>query len=251
MCQILCVDGDREGNFARIEAALDEAHKGGAEIACLPETTILGWVNPEAHEKAFPIPGPDTDRLAQLARRFGMTLCAGVAEKDGKRLFDSVVLIDRDGRLLFKHRKLNILTELMTPPYTPGTTIEVVETRFGRIGMLVCADTFLGKNLERMRDRQPDLVLVPYGWAAKPDAWPQHGESLRETVQKAARKIGATVVGTDLVGEITHGPWKGRTYGGQSIAVDREGAVLARGKDREPEVLLFDAPLGWKPPNGP
>ena len=57
MCQIVCLDGDRAGNFVRIENALREAKAAQADIACFPETAILGWVNPEAHERAFPIPG--------------------------------------------------------------------------------------------------------------------------------------------------------------------------------------------------
>jgi len=244
LCQILCVDGDREGNFRRIEEALSEAKTRGAAIACFPETSILGWVNPEAHTRAFPIPGKDTERLARLARRYGMMVCIGLAEKSGDRLYDSVVLIGRDGKLLLKHRKINILANLMTPPYTPGEKVEAVETEFGRIGLLICADTFSSEILEKMRARRPDLVLVPYGWAAKPEEWPRHGDSLRDTVAKAARAIGAPVVGTDLVGEITHGPWKGRTYGGQSVVADAEGRILGRAKDRRPDVVVVEVVPG-------
>jgi len=250
MCQTLCVDGDREGNFKRIEESLVEAQKRGAQIACFPESAILGWVNPNAHKLAYPIPGKDCERLQSLAIRRGMMLCIGLEEKDGDRLYGAVVLIGKDGRLFPHHRKINVLPELMTPPYTSGRPedIKVVETEFGRIGLLICADTFSIRHLEIMRDRKPDLVIVPYGWAAESDKWPRHGEELLKTVAKAARTIAAPVVGTDNIGTITHGPWTGRTYGGQSVAVDADGKVLARGKDRVAEVLVFDVPLGWKEP---
>jgi predicted amidohydrolase len=55
MCQIFCLDGDNPGNIVRIENALDEAKKAEADIACFPETVLLGWVNPEAHERSHPI----------------------------------------------------------------------------------------------------------------------------------------------------------------------------------------------------
>lgn len=250
ICQILCVDGDREGNFGRIQEAVIEAKRAGARIVCLPETVILGWVNPDAHRLACPIPGSDTIRLAEMARRYDVMLCAGVEEKDGDRLFDSAVLFNRKGEILLKHRKINTLPKLMTPPYAKGRVedIKAVDTEFGRIGILICADTFLTEALEGMRKRRPDLVLVPYGWAAEPNEWPEHGETLRSTVSKAAKKIGAPLVGTDLIGEITHGPWTGRTYGGQSVATDAEGKVLARGKDREREILVIDVPIGNKQP---
>ena len=53
MAQIFCLDGDREGNFTRIEYAIQEATEKGAQIVCFPEMAVLGWVNPEAHQRAF------------------------------------------------------------------------------------------------------------------------------------------------------------------------------------------------------
>ncbi len=238
MCQIFALDGDREGNFVRIEAALRQAKEQGAQIACLPETTILGWVNPQAHQRAHPIPGADTDRLGRLARQYELYICAGLAEKDGDRLHDSAVLLNPAGRILLKHRKINILTDLMDPPYTPGRDVQVARTPLGTIGLLICADSFQEPLCRRLRDLKPDLVLIPYGWAADETAWPQHGENLKATVRQAAGWIGAPVVGTDLVGAITHGPWKGKTYGGQSTAANAQGQTLAVGKDRQQDCKL-------------
>ncbi len=243
ICQIFCLDGDRSGNFARIENAVAEAKRAGADIACLPETAILGWVNPEAHRRAYPIPGEDSERLRGLAARYRIFISAGLAEKEGERLYDSVILVDDEGRILLKHRKINILTELMTPPYAPGEEVGVAETCFGRIGLLICADTFKNDLLQRMAVLEPDLVLVPYGWAAEEDHWPTHGKELENTVAKAARTIGAPVVGTDLVGEITHGPWTGLVYGGQSVAADAEGNVLTVAADRDREIKIIRVPL--------
>jgi predicted amidohydrolase len=119
-------------------------------------------------------------------------LCVGIDEKDGDDLFDAAVLINRKGEILLKHRKINTLPELMDPPYAKGKVedIKAVDTEYGRIGILICADTFLNNALENMRKCKPDLVLVPYGWAAKHEEWPEHGEKLRQTVVKAAA-IGA------------------------------------------------------------
>jgi len=246
MCQIFCLDSDDLGNFARIEHALIEAKNGGADIACFPETTILGWVNPDAHKMAHPIPGDYSNQLAALARKYSLFVVAGLAEKEDDKLFDSVVLIDDKGEVLLKHRKINILTELMTPPYTPGSEVNIVDTRFGKIGLLICADTFRQNILEKMAALQPDLLLVPYGWAAQVEEWPEHGKSLENVVKKTALKIHAPVVGTDLVGEITNGPWAGRTFGGQSVAVDKTGQVLAIAKDRDKDVQVVSIEITIK-----
>ena len=80
-CQILVIDGDREGNFRRIEYALDEAQAQHADIALFPESSILGWENPDAHRLAQPIPGADSDRIADLARSHHIMIAIGLDEK--------------------------------------------------------------------------------------------------------------------------------------------------------------------------
>ena len=246
VCQILCVDGDLEGNLGRVEAALQEAVRQEAQIACFPETALLGWVNPDAHQLADPIPGRATERLQALARASDVMIAIGLAEKAGECLHDSCVLIDRDGTLLLTHRKVNILTELMDPPYTPGPVkqLNVVDTRYGRIGMVICADTFKDEIVAAAAEQLPDLLVVPYGWAAAPEQWPQHGEQLTTWVTHTARRAGCAVVGVDLVGEITHGPWTGLTYGGQSIVSDRAGKAIATLGDRVEEVRIVVVEVG-------
>lgn len=239
ICQIVCMEGDRRGNLARIEHAVAEAAEAGAEIACLPESVVYGWVNPEAHRRAHPIPGEDSRRLCEMARRHKIFLCVGLDEKAGEDLYDSALLIDDTGRVLLKHRKIILLGELMTPPYAAGREVRVVETRFGRIGVLICADTHEPEIRARMAKLKPDLVLVPYGYAAPELAWPRHGKELERVITTAAKTFGAPVVGTNLIGQITHGPWAGRTYAGHSVAADGTGKILAIGRDFDRDVSVI------------
>lgn len=239
ICQIFCLDSDRLGNFVRIENAIREAKEAGADIACFHETAILGWVNPDAHKRAHPIPGEDSDQLCRLAKDYDLYLCVGLAEKEGRRLYDSVVLIDNNGNILIKHRKINLLSELMNPPYTAGKRVEAVETEFGKIGLLICADTHDDKILKRMAALKPDLLFVPYGYVATEHEWPGHGKELEKVVINTAKKTGAFVIGTNLVGEITNGPWKGRIYGGQSVAADKTGQVILVAKDRDRDINII------------
>ncbi len=246
VCQILCIDSDREGNFRRIEYALESAAKQGAQLTCFPETAILGWVNPEAHELVDLIPGPTSERIAELARKHKLMICIGLAEKAGDKLYDSAILVGADGRILSKHRKINTLVELMEPPYARGTRedIRVVETPLGRIGLLICADTFKDELVQAAGAQSPDLLLVPYGWAADKSEWPEHATKLAACVSATAKRAGCPVVGTDLVGLITAGPWTGKTYGGQSVVADREGKVLTVLRDRDAEVRVIDLKIG-------
>ena len=162
----------------------------------------------------------------------------GLDEKDGDKLFDSAILVDKSGKLLWKHRKLNVLAWLMSPPYAEGRAqdVGVVETEFGRIGLVICADTFGDAIAERIEKLAPDLMLVPYGWAAPVGQWPAHAKDLERLVEKRAAQWKCPVVGTDVVGQMTHGPWKGQTFGGASVVVDASGKLLDVLRDRDVEV---------------
>lgn len=243
VCQILAIDGDREGNFRRIEYALETARAGGADLATFPESAVLGWQNPKAFEMATPIPGADSDRIAALAVQYGLMICIGLDEKDGGRLYDSAILVNKTGRLLWKHRKLELLAELMEPPYSPGTPegIGAVDTELGRIGLLICADTFVDAYVERVAELRPGLMLVPYGWAAGMEEWPAHARELEDLVVRRAVQWGCPVVGTNLVGVMMHGPWRGRTYGGASVVADGSGALLAKLRDRDVDVRIVES----------
>jgi predicted amidohydrolase len=245
LCQILVIDGDREGNFRRIEYALEAAQAAHADIAVFPESSILGWENPNAYRLATPIPGPDSNRITVMARKYGLMIAIGLDEKDGDRLYDSAILVDKTGKLLWKHRKINVLPELMIPPYAQGKPedIGIVETEYGRIGVMICADTFTDNHFERIKQLKPDLMLVPYGWAAEADRWPAHAKDLELLVTRRAALLKCPVVGVDLVGEMTQGPWKGRTYGGASLVVDGTGKVLQTLRDRDVEMRVVEVPV--------
>lgn len=157
---------------------------------------------------------------------------------------DLALLIDDGGQVLLKHRKHILLSELMTPPDSAGRDVQVVEIRFGRIGVLICADTHEPKILARMAKLTPDLVLVPSGYAATEEAWPEHGKELERVVANAAKTIGVRLIGTNLIGQITHDPWAGRTYAGHSVTLDRTARILAVGRDFDRDIAVVSVPLG-------
>ena len=228
LCQIEVISGDRVGNFSRNEAALSEAKHQRADLAVFPESAILGWICPAAHDLAHPIPGEDSDRLCQIARDHAVAMIIGIDEKSGDQLYDSAIAIDSDGRIIAKHRKFNVLPELMDPPYATGepNSFAIAEFDFGRVALVICADTFIEATIQRINTAKPDLLAVPYGWVADPKAWPQHGERLHELIIRLAKELNCPVVGVDAVGIIADGPWAGRKLCGASLAANREGAPI-------------------------
>jgi predicted amidohydrolase len=240
MAQLICLDGDRSGNLIRIENALIAAKKENVDVIVFPESSILGWENPEAFQHACPIPGKDSEFLCSLAIKYKMHICIGLDEKDGEKLYDSAIIIDDNGKILLKHRKINVLPELMNPPYSVGNGVQTVKTRFGIVGLMICADSFMDDLIQSIKNQKPDFVLIPYGWAALEKDWPAHGQDLVKVVKNVANTVGCPVIGTNLVGQISNGPWKGQTYGGQSVAYNPDNQKLVIGKDRDVELVIFE-----------
>jgi len=240
------MDGDREGNCRRIEYALQQANRSRADIALFQESSILGWENPDARQLAQPIPGSDSNRIAELAQKHKIMIAIGIDEKVGGRLYDTAILVDKQGLLLWKYRKINVLPGLMRPPYEPGRPegIGVATTEFGRIALLICADTFTGAHIDRLAALQPDLLLVPYGWAAPRGEWPAHSKQLEDLVKGRAAELGVPVAGADLVGVITHEPWRGWIYGGSSFVSDGTGNIVLSLRDRDVDLQLIELAVG-------
>ncbi len=245
VCQTRCLNSDVEGNIQTIEQAVEEAAGKGAQIAAFPETAFIGWVNTAAHELAESIPGRLSDIVCDLASRHEIMTSIGLTEKVEGGIYDSMILAGSNGDILLRHRKINTLAELLTPPYLRGRKedLAAVDTHFGRIGVMICADSFVDEHHRIMADLRPDLLLIPYGWAAEKEEWPGHGKKLEETVSSIARNVGAATVGTNLLGEITTGPWKGKTFEGHSVVADATGHIIALGENNREEILIVDIPL--------
>lgn len=218
ICQIEIVDSDARGNLARIEAAAEQARHHEADLACFPEAALLGWGNPRAMELARPIPGGHSEALCALAARFGLMVAAGLHELAGACLHNTALLIDRDGKLLHRHRKINLIDGVESPPTMPGSPdgLRVTDTRLGRIGLMICADSFIAEHRAALATQKPDVVLIPYAWAAPAADWPEHAQKLHAVIAETARDVGCPVVGADGVGIMTAGPWKDYVIGGSS-----------------------------------
>ncbi len=232
MVQMSVTGGDVEKNLQNAVAHIATAAKEGAQIALLPECLDIGWTHPAARELAQPIPdGRSYQSLAKAAREHKITVCAGLTERLGDKVFNAAVLIGPDGELLGRHRKLNEL-EIGHAFYDQGDGLAVVHTELGTIGVMICADAFARDNAiaKSLGYMGADFILSPCAWAVPPDhdnAVTPYGSIWIETYGPVARMFSMPIIGVSNVGEITGGPWVGHRCIGNSIAVGHDGDILA------------------------
>jgi predicted amidohydrolase len=206
----------------------------GCDVILLPEALPVGWTHPAARQEAESIPdGEWCAALGKAAKRNKVWVCSGVIERDGDRIFNSAVLINADGQFVLVHRKINEL-EMAHDLYAPGEQLRVVDTPFGRMGVMICADAFakgqvIGRTLGLMGAQ---VILSPCSWAVPPDHDQErepYGQLWLDNYQPVAREFGLWIAGVSNVGPITDGPWSGRKCIGSSMVIGPKGEVAWRG----------------------
>jgi predicted amidohydrolase len=245
LLQMLVEPGQVEANLARAEERIREAATRGAQLIVLPEVLDCGWTHPSAREHATMIPGGAAcERLRHAARHAGTHLCAGIAERDGERVFNSAVLFAPDGELLLHHRKIHEL-DIAQPLYARGDRLQVVETALGTIGVMICADGFApGEVVSRTLVLMGAKVIVsPSSWAVPADhdnAREPYGTLWRDCYGRVARETGVWIAGASNVGPVTAGAWAGWKCIGCSLVVGPDGEPVATGPYGEESLIVVD-----------
>ena len=247
MAQIEIEDGDVAGNMMRAEDAAREAVKAGAQLVCIPEAADWGWLYQEARRDAYPIPGRYTNRLSRLAKELNIWISAGCLEKDGDKTYNSAVLINRQGKIVLKHRKIETLQGLTKHLYDWGSAddIKVVDTELGCVGITICADNFKLANPQKVADQGAWLLIAPHGFAAKSSNLKSNSEGYQQHIRTVAKHTGMWVIGTDTVlGKVVGGAWKGMWHSGCSTLANPNGEAAAVGKFLYPDLVICDIPAG-------
>src|SRR5438093_2475807 len=196
LVQMRC-SADRAANLAKAEAAIADAARQGAQIVCLPELFLGPYFcqreDAALFDLAEPIPGPSSEHLARVAKEAKAVVVASLFERRAAGVFhNTAVVFDADGSLLGLYRKMHIPDDPLYHEkyyFTPGDLgFRVFETRFGRLGVLVCWDQWYpeGARLTALQGAQALIYPTAIGWhprektefgAAQHDAW--------QTIQRA------------------------------------------------------------------
>lgn len=173
--QMSC-EKEKEKNILKAERLVREVAAQGAQIICLQELfSSLYFCDVEDYENfalAEFIPGPATDRFGKLAKELGVVIVASLFEKRAEGLYhNTIAVLDADGSYLGKYRKMHIPDD---PGYyekfyfTPGDLgYQVFQTRYGRVGTLICWDQWYPEAARITALMGADLLVYPtaIGWA--------------------------------------------------------------------------------------
>jgi N-carbamoylputrescine amidase len=234
---------DKTANVARGLAALEDAARAGAEVACFAELAFE-WFHPQVpadggvHELAEPIDGPTVKAFQQKARELGVVTVINLYERNGSHAYDSSPVIDADGSLLGVTRMIHITDYPCFHEqgyYTPGDKgAPVFKTRAGNVGVAICYDRHFPEYMRALAVNGADLVIVPQAGAV--DEWP-------EGLYEAEMRVAAFQNGyfTALCNRV--GKEDTLDFAGESFVCGPDGEVIARAAKSADEILYADIDL--------
>jgi N-carbamoylputrescine amidase len=238
---------DLPANADAAERAVRAAATRGAQVVLVQElfatpyfciTQRAEYLSLAASAEGHPL----IARFAALARELGVVLPVSFFERAGTAFFNSVAMIDADGRILGLYRKSHIP---QGPGYeekyyfSPGDTgFRVWDTAFGRIGVGICWDQWFPEAARAMALIGAEVLLYPTAIGSEPPAPGYDSQPHWETVMRghAAANI-LPVVASNRIGTETAPEGTAVTFYGSSFIADQTGALVAKAsRDRE-EVL--------------
>lgn len=114
---------------------------GALDVICLPELINKMGLPGPAVSWAEPIPGPTSERLSEIAKLRGSYVAASILERQGDAVYNTGLLIDRNGGLVGKYRKVQLtLQEGFLNGCVPGNELPIFHTDFGVVGYMICYD---------------------------------------------------------------------------------------------------------------
>lgn len=147
-----------------------EAGRLKLDIVCLGEAILQVGSGVQAPDLAEPIPGPSTRRLGEAARAAHCWVVAGLSENRDGVLYNSAVLLNREGELAGVYRKTHLPPGEWQQGITPGAEYPVFPTDFGTIGIFVCYDWFFPEPTGILTRKGAQIIFAPT-WG---NTWPDH-----------------------------------------------------------------------------
>lgn len=147
---------------------IEEGARRKADLIVLGETLTYAGVGSSYADCAESIPGPSTDYFGDLAKKHELYIVAGLIERDRHQLFNVAVLIGPDGKVAGKYRKVCLPDGEYDKGMSPGSDYPVFDTRFGKIGMMICYDGFFPEVARELSNRGAEIIAWPV-WGCNPE----------------------------------------------------------------------------------
>lgn len=250
----------RSGTIERVLNAIAEAADKGADFIVFPETFVpyypyFSFVLPpmlqgaphlELMKEAVVVPSPETEAVADAARKRGVVVVLGVNERDHGSLYNTQLIFDADGSLALKRRKITpTYHERMVWGQGDGAGLKVVQTKVGRIGALACWEHYNPLARYALMTQHEEIHAAHFPGSL---VGPIFGEQIEVTMRHHALEAGCFVVNAtgwlteEQIASIHPDPklQKGLRDGCMTCIISPEGRHLADPLTQGEGILIAD-----------
>ena len=191
---------DRERTLDKAVSLIEEAARQGAELAVFSESFLPGypyhiWLGaPEWYHDLFKewflngveIPSKTTNVLCEVARVNSISIVMGLNERDGNTCYNTLLYINREGKILGKHRKI-VLTHVERTCWGrgDGTNIRTFDYDRFRVSGLICWEHTMDLNRHALIAQRPQIHVA--SWVGGSAFWYAKTNKFNLTSQLAAR----------------------------------------------------------------
>jgi predicted amidohydrolase len=225
-------------------------------LVCFPEFSIGGLYNNQTtvqevkRYQAITIPGPETDALAEKAKKYNTYIAACNHENDPAwpdNFFNTAFIINPEGKVILKYRKMNIAFGLnphdifdryINPITKTRDFFPVVDTRIGRLACFICGDLMIPEIVKASALKGAEVVLhLNSGFAGE---LPRHVLRTRawdNTVYIVEDNWSSRIISTEVLGGTKIPTAVDSRGGGQSMIVDYFGNIIAEAGDKTPQLV--------------
>ncbi|KAK6211678.1 carbon-nitrogen hydrolase [Colletotrichum tabaci] len=176
------VSFDLDKSLQKLSKLTEEAAAAGADLVVFPEAflsaypwrysfdTTIGAREPRGRkwfakyfDSAVEVPSPAFDRLSETARANNILLQVGIIEKAGGTLYCTALLLDREGKVVYKHRKLiPTAAERLVWGRGSGDGLQVLQTDVGKVGSLICWENYMPAARMALYQQGIEIYLAPH-----------------------------------------------------------------------------------------
>ena len=171
---------DRAATIDKLDALAGEIAANGARLALFPETFIpvypssrwarhlAGWdgdaraLYAKLARESLSVPGPDADRLAEIARTRSLWLAVGANELERGTIYNSLLVYSPTGELALHHRKLMPTNhERLVHGLGDGSGLETIQSDVGNVGGLICWENLMPLARFALYESGVEIYLAP------------------------------------------------------------------------------------------
>lgn len=261
---------DRPQVVERLLELLHQAHRHGCDLVVFPELALTTFfprwfvadLTQTDHWYEQSMPGPHTQVLFDTAQQLGIGFCLGYAELSApdehgvRHRYNTQILVERDGRVVARYRKVHIPGHEHHEPdrpfqhaerhyFEPGADEPGVWHAFGgRFGMMICNDRRWPETYRVMGLQGVEMILCGYNTPIH--YVPDPSQDILQGFHNAlVMQAGAYQNGTWVVGVAKGGVEEGVDSLGQSCVIAPSGQIVAQALTTGDELLVARCDLDW------